>query len=264
MSLINAEGFYHGVIVDNVFNQSTGGFPQEVWTLIADEVYDEETDSYLPWDANNAEIKAYLILIDSKDKETKTGQQVKKITGWDDGNFNTLDDMVLTDMRIGFRVGYGNGDYADVLGVSWVDTIDAPPFRTVQKCTKEEVAALQQRYASTLASNKAPTKPVSAKAPAKTPAKAPIKPKTKGMIKPKAPAKPKPTAPKVPKTTVGKCSADDAYQACYSLKRDDVTDDQLNEKWHEAVAAVNADESKISEQEWFQIKEGLLKEVSKV
>ena len=264
MSLINAEGFYHGVIVDGGLSQSTNGFPQEVLALKATEVYDPDTDSYLPWDAENAEITAYLILIDSKDRETKSSQQLKKVIGWDGASFVTLAEMVLADMPIAFRVEENTYKENTTLQVSWVDTTDAPPFRTVQKCTKEEAVALQQRYASTMASNKAPVKPVSAKAPAKTPAKAPVTPKTKGMIKPKAPAKPKPTAPKAPKTTVGKCSADDAYQACYSLKRDDVTDDQLNEKWLEAVAVVNADESKITEEQWFQIKEGLLKEVSKV
>jgi len=260
MSLINAEGFYHGTIIDGGLSQSTNGFPQEVLALKATEVYDPDTDSYLPWDAENDEITAYLILIDSKDRETKSSQQLKKVIGWDGASFVTLAEMVLTDMPIAFQVKENTYKENTTLQVSWVDTLDAPPFRTVQKCTKEEAVALQQRYASTMASNKAPVKPVSAKAPVKAPAKpkTPVKPKTKGMIKPK------PTAPKAPKTTVGKCSADDAYQACYSLKRDDVTDDQLNEKWLEAVAAVNADESKISEQEWFQIKEGLLKEVSKV
>lgn len=256
MGLINAEGFYHGVIVDGGLGQSTNGFPQEVLALKAAEVYDPDTDSYLPWDAENAEITAYLILIDSKDRETKSSQQLKKIIGWDGASFVVLAEMVLTDMPIAFRVEERTYNDNTTLQVTWVDTIDAAPFRTVQKCTKEEAMALQQRYASTLASTKAPVKPASAKTATKPAA-------TKPKPKPKV-TKPKPTPPQAPKTTVGKCSADDAYQACYSLKRDDVTDDALNEKWLAAVAAVNADESKITEEQWFQIKEGLLREVSKV
>ena len=256
MSLINQEGFYHGTIVDGGLSQSTNGFPQEVLALQASEVYDPDTDSYLPWDAENAEITAYLILIDSKDRETKTAQQLKKIIGWDGASFIDLAGMDLTDVGIAFRVEERMYKENTTLQVTWVDTLDATPFRTVQKLTKEEATALQQRYASVLASTKAATKPASAKnqtaTATKSAAKTPAKPKAKK------------SAPKPPKTTVGKYTADDAYNACYSLKRDDVTEDQLNELWQKAVAKVNEDESKITEKQWFGIKESLLKQVSKV
>ena len=40
--------------------------------------------------------------------------------------------------------------------------------------------------------------------------------------------------------------------------------DKLNELWSAAVGEVNPDEAKITEEQWFQIKENLLKVVSKV
>ena len=263
MGLINAEGYYHGTIIDGGLSQSTNGFPQEVMALRATEVYDQDSDSYLPWDADNAEITAYLILIDGKDRVTKSGQQVKKITGWDGANFKDLAEMNMADMPIGFRVAENTYKDNTTLQVSWVDTIDAPPFRTVQKLSAEDVTALQQRYASVLASTKAPTKAVSAKTTAAPAAatKPTTKPTAKAPAKPKTPAA---TKPKPPKTTVGKCTADDAYQACFSLKRDDVTQQQLDDAWLVAVAAVNEDESKITEEQWFGIKETLLAAVSKV
>jgi hypothetical protein len=255
MGLINQTGYYKGVIIDGGLGQSSGGFPQEVWMLKAAEVYDPDAQEYLPVDAEHDEITAYLILISSKNKETKTAQQVKKVTGWDGASFVDLANMDLADVGLSFRVEENTYEGNTSLQVAWVDVPDATPGRTVVKLGKDEVAALQARYASVLATTKAPVKPVSAKG------------KKAAAAKPKAAAK-RPTVPKVatPKTTkpVGKCSADDAYNECYALKRDDVTEDALNELWQTEVAKVNEDESKIAEEQWFQIKETILKQIGKV
>ena len=259
MTLINQKNVYRGVIADNGFSQSTGGFPQEVLALRADEVYDPESDTWLPADPEANEITWYGVLIDSKDKETKNAQQLKKITGWTGASFVELSQMNLVDVPIQFRVEPNTYKDNTTLQVSWIDTTDAPPFRTVQKLDAADVAALQARYASVLAGSKVAAKPVSAVSAPKT--------VTKPVAKPKA-TKPKPTAPKTkptaPKTVVGKCTADEAYTACYNLKRDDVTDDILNDIWLAEVAKVNADESKITDEQWFVIKETVLGQVSKV
>jgi hypothetical protein len=275
MNLINQTGFYHGVITDAGLSQSTGGFPQEVMVLKALKVYDPDSESYLPADPEANEITTYLVLIDSKDRETRNSQQLKKITGWDGASFVTLSEMNMVDMPVAFRVEENTFNENTTLKVTWVDTLDAAPTRTVQKLDAKDVQALQARYAQVLASTKVAAKPVSAKtvntlvhAPIQTLASVPtptLAPETpKASDKPKVGRPPKGT-PKLPKATVvGKCSADDAYTACYSLKRDDVTDDALNEAWLKAVAAVNEDESKITEEQWFQIKEVVLRQTSKV
>ncbi len=264
MELINQKGAYRGVITDAGFSQSTGGFPQEVLSLRAAEVYDPETDTWLPADPEANEITWYGVLIDSKDKETKNAQQLKKITGWSGASFVDLSQMNLVDVPIQFRVEPNTYKENTTLQVSWIDTTDAPPFRTVMKLDAADVAVLQSRYASVLASTKSAAKPVSAVSAPKTVAKPVTKPVTKPKAtKPTAPkvTKPKPTAPK---TIVGKCNADEAYTACYNLKRDDVTDDALNGIWLVEVAKVNADESKITDEQWFVIKESVLGQVSKV
>jgi len=257
MELINVEGYFKGTIVEGELGQSSGGLPQEEWSLKATEVYDEENQEYIPVDNEHNEITAYLILMSYKDKETKTAQQVKKITGWDGASYVELQEMDLAGIPLSWRVKENTYEGNTTLQVSWVAEPEASPNRSVSKITKEEAQALQQRYAGVLASTKAPVKAKSAKAPAVKPAA--TKPKA---TKPKA-GKP-PAAPKPPKTTAGKCSADDAYNACYSLKRDDVTTEKLNELWSAAVAEVNADEAKITEEQWFEVKETLLKAVSKV
>ena len=266
MSLINQTGFYHGVITDAGLSQSTNGFPQEVLALKATEVYDPDTETYLPADPEADEITAYLVLIDSKDRETKNCQQLKKIVQWDGASLVALSEMNMVDVPIAFRVEERTYNENTTLQVTWIDTLDASPTRTVQKLDAKDVQALQARYAQVLASTKTPPKPVSAKAvsaPAPAPAPAPVPETVKAPDKPKIGRPPKGT-PKPPKTVVGKCTADDAYTACYSLKRDDVTDDALNETWLKAVAMVNEDESKITEEQWFQIKEAVLQRTSKV
>lgn len=271
MGLINTIGYFKGFIVDGALGQSSGGLPQEVWALKATEIYDEENQEYLPVDDEHDEITAYLILMSYKDKETKTAQQVKKITGWDGASFVDLHGVDLIDMPLSWRVEENTYEGNTTLQVSWVAEHDASPTRTVSKISKEDAQALQARYASILASTKAPVKAVSAKTAAvgKSGAKKFSKlDKPSTRPKPKAPAKPraprKKVALKPPKTTVGKCTADDAYNACYELKRDDVTEDALNDLWQTTVAAVNVDEAKITEEQWYEIKETILKQVSKV
>ena len=258
MGLINQEGYYRGVITGNAFNQSSGGFPQEELALRADEVYDPDSGEYLPADPEANEITWYGVLIDSKDKETKNSQQLKKVTGWNGASFVELMEMGLTDVPIQFKVKSNTYNGTTTLKAEWIDEIGASPSgNRLTNLDKNDVAKLQQRYASVLAANKVAAKPVSA--PASAP-KTATKPKA---TKPKA-TKPKPTAPKAPKAVVGKCNADEAYTACYNLKRDDVTDDALNDMWLAEVAKVNADESKITDEEWFTIKQTVLRQVSKV
>ena len=176
--------------------------------------------------------------------------------------------MDLTDVELSWRVEENTYEDNTTLQVAWVAEPDASPTRTVSKISKEDAQALQARYASVLAATKTPTKAVSAKG--KKGAKATAKVTSEKVTKGKKPAgRPTATKPKVtPEVThsapAGKCSADDAYNACYELKRDDVTEERLNELWQKMVAKVNADETKITEEEWFQIKEKLLKVTTKV
>lgn len=262
--LVNQEGVYRGVILDGGLSESSGGFPQEVLSLKAEEVYDTESDSWLPADAENAEITYYGVLIDSKDHETKNCKQLKKIIGWDGASFLTLSEMNMAGIPIQFRVEEKTYQENTSLQVTWIDTPDAPPFRTVQKLDKESVKALQQKYASVLASTKSAVKPVAApvSAPKTAPKTTPPTTVAEVIENQKPTPRKKPSLPA--KTVVGKCTADEAYMACYSLKKDDVTDEALSDLWLKVVASVNEDESKITKEGWFTIKETILKQVGKV
>ena len=255
MGLINQESYYRGVIIGNAFNQSSGGFPQEVLALRGDEVYDSDSGEWLPADPEANEITWWGVLIGGNDKETKNSEQLEKVTGWTGASFVELAGMDFTNVPIQFQVKPNTYNGVTTLQASWIDPIGVSPSgNRLTNLDAADVAKLEQRYASVLAGNKVAPKPVSAP-------KTATKPAAKPAAKPKAA---KTTTPKAPKAVVGKCTGDEAYTACYNLKRDDITDDGLNDIWLAEVAKVNADESKIMDGQWFTIKETVLRQVSKV
>lgn len=253
MGLINQEGYYKGVIVSGGFGVTAKGLPQSVWMLKATEVYDEDGQEYLPADSEADEITAYLCIFNHDGSENFNNPHIKKVTGWDGADFNVLSELDLTDVELSFRVGYGKDDYADKLGVNGVDVPDASPTRTVAKLNKAQIDALQAKHAVALAKTKAPVKAASVKA-------ATVKGKGKGKTSGR------PTAPKTEANAeaVGKCTVDDAYNECFALKRDDVSEKALNKLWVAAEAAVNVDANKITEEEYYVIKTDILKKIGKV
>lgn len=261
MGLINQIGYYKGTIVDGGLGQSSGGLPQEEWFLKATEVYDEENQEYLPVDEDHDEITAYQILMSYKDKETKSAQQVKKVLGWDGASFVDLAEIERADVPLSWRVKENEYEGNVTLQVSWVAEPDASPTRAVSKISKEDAAALQARYAGVLAATAAPVKAASAKGKGAATA---AKDKGKGKGKGKPPAKPKPTKTPPKTEAVGKCTDQEAYDACYELKRDDIDEEALNKLWMGEIAKVNEDEAKITPEEWFGIKTKLLKVIAKV
>ncbi len=257
MGLINQEGFFRGHIVSGEFNQTAKGLPREEWALKAEEMFDPDTQEFLPVDAEADEITAYLVMFNHDDSENFNTPQIKKLTGWDGANFNVLASIDLAGIKLSFQVNYGRGDYADKLGVDKVDMPDATSSRSAAKLDKATIDALQARFAGPLAKNQVAAKPVSAKDKKAAAAKA-------KASNPTRPAASRPTTPKPTAAVVGKCSAEDAYNECFALKRDDVTDDKLNKVWFKEVALVNEDEAKIIPEEWYRIKEQVVQQTAKV
>lgn len=259
MSLINAEATYRGKIVDGGLSESTNNFPQEVLSLAAVEVYDSDNEQWLPADLENNEITWYGVLFDSKNKKTLNCKQLQKVTGWDGASFVALSKMNLADVPIQFRVEPRTYKENTTLQVTWIDVYDAIPGRTVQKLDKEGVTALQAKYASILATSKGPVKAVSA-------------PASKNQTATQATAQKPLARPQVTRqkpATVkggGKCTADEAWDACTSLKRDDITEAQLVEIWTAKVDEVTKGkpENKVTTSDWFKIKNLVQKETSKV
>lgn len=265
--LISNEGTYRGEILEGGLSESTNGFPQEVLKLKSTEVWDTESQEWLPADPENNEITAYCILFSGKDKETPSCKNLKKITGWTGASFADLDTMDLAGVPIQFRVEPHTYLENTTLQVSWIDVFEAVPGKTLRKLDKEGVAALQQRYATILASTKAPVKAVSAPVSAAPAPKAAPKttPKTAAKTIPAKPTvKPK-GRPTVPVTTPsGKCTPDEAWDTVMSLKKDEITEEVMTGIWTNEVYKINPDPDALTPEQWFQVKVRVLQLTGKV
>lgn len=282
-NLIQQEGYYKGKVIDGGLGESSGGFPQVVLSLEAVEIFDDASQQYVPADPEANQINYYGVLIDSKSKETLNCKQLKKITGWDGASFVDLAAIAFAELPIQFRVEPHTYNENTTLQVSWIDEPGASPARGVNKLDADGVKALQAKYAGILASTKAAPKavsaPKSAPATAAKPAPAATKPAeatpvtkpapTPAAVPKKTPGRPpRAPAPAPAKTGVGKCTGDEAWAACVSLKRDDVTDDQMSEVWAQAISDttgdINTKDENIMPEQWFQIKEDVIRQVGKI
>lgn len=290
--LLSKEGYYRGVILDSGCGETSKALPQEILMLQAEDVYDIDSEEWISVDPEDGtEITWYGVLFGHKDQELANCKQLKKITGWDGANIIELGEMDFAGLPIQFRVEFNTHEEKTSLKVVWVDPKGASPFRSVPKLDRPGLERLQARYAPILAATRAPVAPASAPAKAKAPAKTEDKPKrtrrTKAEIEaekavvegedipfddPKpAPTKPAgrpqvPAAARPSTAAVGKCTADEAWEACATSKRSDVTNDQLAKTWTEATKthSPDGDEAKATDETWFLIREDVLASTGKV
>jgi hypothetical protein len=164
---MKALGNFRGTIVDSGVSATSGGFPQLVLKVHADEMYDEEDKKWFPWDefewdANEAKdrsIVSYNVLF-GKNGATLSCDQVKKITGWEGDSFATLCAMDLTDVKIQWRNEEDTYDGKTKVQVSWIDVFDAEPGGTVRKLDDKALKELDAKFGEFLANT---VKPESAK-----------------------------------------------------------------------------------------------------
>ncbi len=301
--LITQEGYYFGVITSSGFGTSSGGFPQEVLGVQAQQVFDQESGEYVPIDPEGgADGTWYGVLIDSNDKETRNSQQLSKVTGWSGASFVELQKADYSGMPIQFRVETNLYNGKTSLKITWIDEEGAAPFKSVPKCSLEEAQALQARYAGVLAGNKAPVTAASAPGTATTPAtvvppqeKSKRKRRTKAEIEadkaaaeaaavantsppdttvdtqqPTTAPATRPTAPatRPPQTqeAAGTCTIEEAWDAVSAARRDDITDPQLADAWLSAIQlyAPDGKEESATDETWFVVRQKVLAATGKV
>lgn len=225
------------------------------------EFWDEETSEWVDWADADVELVAYLPLhfFDKKTQEQaefSVRKKVVEVFGWDGASFKTLCDGDYSETKGQIRLEDDTYEKArSPFKVVWLDGYDATPGRQLRQITGDDLKDLDKIMARHLQKSAKPAKAATVKKTTKKTTKKPAG-------RPKAP---KTTATSKTKTEpVGTCTLDDAYNECYALKRDDVTEEQLNELWQKFVAEVNEDESLITEEQAFEIKTKLLKVTAKV
>lgn len=253
MTLIDQIGTYRGVVLDKGVGVTTNGFPQLVATVQAKQFYDVELNEWVDWE--EAELTAYLVLFDGKDKKTLTCEQVEKVFAWGGESFAGLDAIDPSTVQIQFRVVEHTYQEKTSLQIAWIDVYDATPGSGgIRKLDADALKGLDAKYASLM--NKTKAKPASAKE-AKAP-KVPAKTKTKAPPTPPKKAPPTvPTSDKMPKKVSTK---QEAWSNCVDLKAKNVTDQQLSQTWLDVIEEVcpGKFDSDITPEEWGAIQETVL------
>lgn len=248
MSLIDRVGTFRGGVVDAAVSVTKNGFPQFVIQFRATEYYDEEAGVWIDWsEYDENEITAYQVLFDGKDNKTLNCQQIEKVFGWDGLSFEALNNADYSKVNLQFRIAENTYNDKTSLQVEWLDVYDATPGRRVKKLDASDLKQLQGKYASLL------------KNTAETPAKA-VKAPTKSNAPPKAPKISKAPVSTIPPLPGGKCSKQEAWDACVELKAKEITDEKLATTWVktiEKIAGAKPD-TKVTSEEWFEIKEAVL------
>lgn len=202
MSNVNQAGTFRGDVLDRGMSLSSSGYPQLIVQLQAMEKWNQENGVWEPWNYEECEATAYLVLFGNNDKPTLNVRQVMKAFGWDGASFATPNDpdAKLAD-KIQFRIQASVYEGVERLKVEWVDAYDAEPGKKAPKLEAADIRKLDAQYAAALRNLGGGPKPKSAapKPPDPTLAAAPA-PVTANAapIPTEEPPKPKRGRPKAP------------------------------------------------------------------
>lgn len=243
MKQIDGVGTFIATIIESAVSLTKNGYPQSVLRLVAAKKFISDKPNmehfgltepaWVDWDAEwGAEIVGYFVLFKSADTFTTEGpektallnyEQLILATGWDGTSFEALGDGTLNGKEVLIRVEENTYQDKTSLQVSWIDTKDASPERSLKSLDSDALKTLSSKLkisrpavkpvaatpkpAAVPAAPKSPaTSPApagGAKTPATTPTAAPTSPsKTAATPAAKtAPAAPKPAAKATPAPT---------------------------------------------------------------
>ncbi|MBE3140135.1 MAG: hypothetical protein IMZ53_06090 [Thermoplasmata archaeon] len=259
MPQITNAGTYRGRIIEHVVNVSSGGFPQFVPRLVADEMYDRDNKEWVGL-SDTPDIVGYLVLVDGKDNKTMNCSQIEKVTGWDGIDLLALETADLVDKPVLFVVKEHTYNDKISMQVDWVDEFDADPIRGLKKLDPDKLKALQSKFGKSLGGKTA--KPVSAASGKNKTAAAPIQAPKKTTV-PSMPTR-KPTEPKV-KIDAGKCTKEEAfaYVSNTELWKKDVTNETLSGAWVDTVNSIAGErpDSEITPEEWYKVQQAVAQKV---
>jgi len=203
MSNIDRVGSFRGKIVDRAIGESTGGYPQAILQLEASEMWDVENGVWVPWNFDEVETIAYLVLFGKSGKPTASARQLMKATGWDGVAFLDIQENTELKDQIQWRMEENTWEGNTTIRCQWIDEYDAVPGKKVKKLDKGDIAKLQAKFAGGLQQlsggpkpkSAPPAAPQQAPAPAAAPAPAPEPPFEPDPPAAEPPAAPEPPAP---------------------------------------------------------------------
>jgi len=278
--MINRTGTFRGVAIDSGMGETKNQYPQWIAQLQAAEYYDEDSEQWVDWsEYEEKEITGYFVLFGGDGNPTLTAKQIQKALGWSGESFQDLN-ADFSEVPVQFRVEESTYNNETRLKVTWIDSADAEPGRSIQKLDNDAVKKLDAKYAAKL--RKLSGGPTPKSVPAKPPVPKPETPApttessaekeaAKAALKEqaaekaargkkaeaKAAKREKPTArpakPPVPKTAPASTSEPDinvitkneAYETCYTqlVEPGIATVDQLNDVWLKTIEEQGGEEA---------------------
>ena len=300
MGQINRTGTFRGYAIDSGMGETKNGYPQWIAQLQAVEHYAEEKEDWIDWsEYEEKEITGYFVLFGGDGSPTLTAKQVQKALGWSGESFQELN-ADFSEVPVQFRVEESTYQGETRLKVTWIDSADAEPGRSIQKLDNDAVKKLDAKYAAKLRNlsggpkpKSVPSKPpvpkpgipepalTSDKEAAKVALKEQVTEKAKRgkaaetkaakREKPKAarPAKPpvptaKTPAPE-PEPDVNVITKNEAYQSCYAqlIESGTATIDQLNKTWLDTIEEQGGEEA-LDGEGWAAVRNIVLDELREV
>lgn len=167
MPTIDRVGTFLGTILESAYSvTSKGSFPQWVGKLLAEKKYVSELDEmkhfsitepgYVDWNYDET-IVAYLVMFTPDKGELQNAKQLTAL-GWAGDDFRTLSD--LAGKKLLFRTEENNYNNTTTIKVGWIDTVDAPPERTLKSMDAATLKAMNAQYLGN--KPKTPPKPATA------------------------------------------------------------------------------------------------------
>lgn len=254
MPAIDRAGLFRGEIKDHgVTLTSKAKLPQFIATFLADELYNEATETFEEWKYEQT-ITGYFVLVTTDQNGSVIKcfpyDDIMAAVGWDGETYSGLAAMDLKGKRVQFRVGEDTYDGNTRLKVMQIAAEDAEIG--LRKLVGKDLTDLDAKFG--VASAKPKT--------AATPKKKAAAPKSKAAPKP-----PKTTPPKAAvktKESTESCDEDAAYQACVAANDalpKSVPGEVLDDYWVANVQGIATDTNNVTDEEWPKIRNATLKDI---
>lgn len=165
MSLIQEAASYRGVVVEHATGASSSGLAQLELKLRALQKYDFEEKKWIDWtNREDCEIKAFLVMFDSKDKPIFHVKDIQRVFEWNGASLIELNALDLEGVEVQFEVIseiYQEKLRIKVARIGMYE--DVPGTGGVKKLDADELAKLNTKYATALKNLSGGPKAASAK-----------------------------------------------------------------------------------------------------
>ena len=245
MQMLTRDGAFRGHVLEWAVSKSTGGYPQFVMRLAAEEWYNPETSEYEPWNQYEQEIRAYLILYaanqDGSPKEMFHVNDIKAALGWDGLSFESLENGEWGDKVVMFRTSVS--DYNGKIQVQSIGHADAPPITELKRVDTPALAAMTAKYSGMLTANTSAPKPAAASKKAGTKKASPSPTDARAVPTPPPSSAPTNTVP-------GNVTTKEAAWAAVCDAKGILSADKRAELWAVERDKIGGDESKFNSTNW--------------